>query len=494
MSWHLKKLLQKQLEKETCYTIRNPGGRTTIALVSPNNYTTCMGNLAVHTIYKMMNDRPDIVCERAFLPSRREALEYQRTKTPLMSLESQRPLNDFDVIAFTISFENDYLNIIPLLKLARIPHRAEERSDDMPLLIAGGAAPTLNPKPISKIFDAIVLGEAECYTNNLFPFLAERNSKAQTIEALAHIEGIWVPVQSTPVEMIQRQWIANLDDNPVQTVIYSDTAQFGNMHLIEAQRGCPFRCSFCATPELYHPPRQRSLSAIIRMIDTGLKYRKRIGLIGTHLLSHPGFESIAKAICEKGATFSLSSVRVEEIDDKKAAILAQTGHRSIALGIEAGSETLRNSLGKKLSDKRIIEAACVLAHNGITKIRLYFIIGLPGESEGDIMAIANLANKLRDIVRSNAPHKPRQVTIDCTISPFIPKPGTPLFKAPFAGELALKGKIRLLKRLFAKIDGVNISLDPISDAVSEAYLASADWEAIEFLEGTSNNRPAKELH
>lgn len=483
VSWDLTKRLQKRRDRETGAIVRDPGGRTSIALVYPNTYAVGMGNLAVHALYRLFHDRADLACERAFLPSREELSEYRRTGAALMTIETQRPLSDFDVIAFTISFENDYLNLLPILDLAKIPHRAEERRSDSSLLVAGGAAPILNPAPISQIFDAIALGEAEALAPDLLPLLAQRLPKGDLLAALEKIDGVWVPTSGRPADAVGRRWTEDLDSWPVQTIIHSDDTEFGDMHLIEVQRGCPFACRFCATPAIYGMPRHRSAAAVIRMVDEGLAHRKKFGLIGTHLLSHPGFAAIADAIHERGASFSLSSVRAEEIDDNKAALLARAGHRSVALGIEAGSDGLRDSLGKRLSDDRIFASVAALARAGIGRIRLYFMIGLPGETDEDIDAIAELAARVRDIVRTEAPKKTRQTSVDCTLSPFVPKPGTPFAHEPFAGEKALKGKVRRLKKLFAKEGGITMGADPIAEAVTEAFLAGADSSAIEFLEG-----------
>lgn len=464
MTWSLKKSLQDLSARETGSIRKDWGGKTSICLVYPNEYRIGMGNLAVHAIYDRLNRRGDIVCERAFLPDMDDLPEYARGGAPVMSIESQRPLAEFDVIAFTISFENDYLNIIPILSMSRIPHRRDARSGN-PVLVAGGAAVTLNPKPISAIFDAIFLGEFEAIKDEFIEYCFA--------SPLPLPSPLWGEGAGEGGAALCRKFIMNLDEYPTQTIIYNDDAEFGNLHLIEVQRGCPRGCKFCATPSLYHPPRFRSAECVMRMVDTGLAQRKKFGLIGADILSHPEFVEIATAIHARGAAFSPSSVRVDAIDDVKAKLLATSGHRSISLGIEAGSEALRGTLAKKTSDEQIITAVKILAANGIARLRLYFMIGLPGEAEDDIAAIAGLARRIQ---------KATNGTIDLTISPFIPKPGTPFEHEKFAGEKYLKGCVRLLRRFLQRDKEISISCHSIIDATAEAYLASAGEDAIEFLE------------
>ncbi len=482
MSWDLKKRLQAQCGRESGVIVKDPGGCTRVALISPNPYRVGMGNLAVHTLYRLLNDRPDILCERAFLPDRREIPQYERTKTPLLTLESQRPVNDFDVIALTISFENDLLNLPILFELIGLPLRANERRADAPLIIAGGAAPTLNPLPLAQIADAVCLGEAEAFAEGLFPLLAENVGREQSIEALAECPGVFVPSAENTPPLDERRYTADLDAWPTQTVVHSDDAEFGDMHLIEISRGCPRACRFCATPALYAPYRHRRAAAVAAMVETGLHHRQRFGLIGADLLSHPEFDAIVEQIRTSGATFSLSSVRAADVDERIATLLATIGQHSIALGIEAGSERLRRRLAKGLTDKQIIDAATTLARAGITRLRLYFMIGLPHETNEDVDAIVDLATRIRDTVRGCAPKGPRTTDVSLTIAPFVPKPHTPFAEETFAGIDAIKMKLKRIEQAVTPIDGLGVHADAPQQAAVEAILSQAGDEAIAFLE------------
>jgi radical SAM superfamily enzyme YgiQ (UPF0313 family) len=485
MSWQITERLREIVRAESGAVQKDWGGKTSVALVFPGDYRIGMGNLAIHALYGILNAQNTIVCERAFLPAPRELAAHQASGTPILTLESQRPLAEFDCVAMSISFENDALGILPILEAARIPHRAEARGDDGPILIAGGAAPTLNPLPILPLFEAVLLGEFEASAQELLPLLSARLPKRELLAALAGIRGVITnasPPARSELAALARRHAEDLDAFPTQTVIYAPAASFGDMHLIEVERGCPRHCRFCATPVIYGKPRRRSTAAVLAMVERGLPHRRRMGLVGADILSHPGFAEIAAGIHARGATFSPASVRADEIDEERARLMVASGHRSVALGVEAGSERLRRLIGKGLSDERILAAAEQLAKAGIGRLRLYFMIGLPEEGEEDIAAIAALACRVRDVLRSAMPRGRRATSVDLTVTPFVPKPGTPFGEAPFAGERALKGMLKRLTRLVAKEEGLALHGDSVVEARIEAFLAGGDVGAVDFLE------------
>ncbi|HPQ80456.1 MAG TPA: radical SAM protein [bacterium] len=485
MTWKLKKSLERRLASEQGAVIKEPGGKTAVALVYPNTYAVGMGNLAIHSLYRMMNSRSGMLCERFFLPDRADMAEHRRTKTPPLSVESGKPLGEFSAAAFSISFENDLLNVLPLFEIASIPHAAEMRGKDFPLMIAGGAVPTLNPRPVSAIFDAIAIGEAECFAEELFDAIGTEATKEEKLERISKIPGIWVPSLGDPPERIARRWLEDLDPWPTHTAVHSRDAEFAGMHLIEVQRGCPFSCRFCATPEIYRPPRRRSFEAVMAMVKEGLEFRKKFGLVGASILSHPQFTEIARAIHSSKATFSPSSVRVGDIDEEKAELLAASGHRSVALGIESGSERLRYAIGKGLSDDGIFGAIEILAKSKITNLRLYFMIGLPGETEEDVKDIASLSLRIATHVREHAPKTARQTSLSITLSPFVPKPGTPFAEEPFAGEAKIKMMINGIRGVLQKHRGISVNADSPLSAAIESFLSNAGArEALSFLERT----------
>lgn len=470
MSWKLSEQLRARLTREQGSIVNDWGGKRSVALLSLSPYRIGMGNLAVHSLYALFNADPGIVCERVFLPDAEVISEHVRSRTPVLSLESQRPLHEFDWIAMTVSFENDYVNLFPIFELCRIPTIPEERNEHHPIIIAGGAAPSLNPQPLSAIVDAVLLGDAEAYARDLIPLVASSASREEVLHTLAQMEGVFMGNALEPAP----RHLASLDAIRTQSVIHAPDVEFGEMHLIEVERGCPRRCTFCATPTIYGPTRRRSATAILSMVDEGISHRKRFGLIGADILSHPEFSAIANGIHERGATFSPSSIRADAVDDERARLLATSLHKSAALGVEAGSERLRKTLGKGLSDDRLFAAVETLARHGITRIRLYFMVGLPTETDDDIEAIATLACTTREVLRTAAPKASRATGVDLTVTPFVPKPKTAFAQMPFAGERTLKAKYKALTRLLARESGISLRTDSLRQASIEATIASGD--------------------
>lgn len=469
MSWKIKEPLQKRLGREQGAVVKEWGGRASVALLFPGPYRVGMGNLGVHALYGMLGAHPGICCERAFLPDPAALRLHRATQTPVLSLETQRPLHEFDWIAITCSFENDYRHLLPILQMSRIPWQGSGRGEGMPLIIAGGAAPTLNPLPLSALADAVITGDAEAYPE-LLDLIASRPGRDEAISALAGMDGVLCGTGHD----VRPRHAGDLDAFPTQSVIHAPDAEFGELHLIEVERGCPRHCRFCATPAIYGPVRRRSASAVLSMAREGLAHRKRFGLIGADILSHPEFEAIAEGIHAMGGTFSPSSVRADAVTPENAGLLAASGHKSVSLGVEAGSERLRATLGKGLSDARLLQAVATLAATGITRLRLYFMVGLPDETEEDIAAIAALAIRARDALRAAAPKASRSTAVDLTVTPFVPKPGTAFAGKPFAGAALLKGKYKALKRLLGRTPGIALRTDAISQAELEWRLACGD--------------------
>jgi radical SAM superfamily enzyme YgiQ (UPF0313 family) len=468
MSWKLEEKLRALLDAETGAVIKDPGGTTSVALVYPNTYRVGMSNLAVHSLYKLFNDHPNFSCERAFLPEKKDWAEHERTDTPILTVESQKPISEFDVVAFTVSFENDLLNVVPILELSKIPYIKEERGPDHPSIIAGGAAVTLNPKPMATIANACILGEFEaffCHSDRPSETSKRRNPLLEMLEKAMD--------PSTPL-WVARDDKVDLDSYPTQTVIHTPNTEFGHMHLIEVTRGCSRGCLFCAVPGIYGKFRMRSYEAIVKMIDEGFEYRKKFGLVGADILAHPRFNDIAEYILERNGTFSLSSVRVDRITPEVAKLFKRAGMKSMSLGIEAATDGLRSKLGKKFPNERCQEAVKVLAQEGMTNIRLYFMIGLPGETDVDIEAIAAFAEETLKTIREHAPKTQRSSSVECTITPFVPKPNTPFADAEFAGTKRINEIQKKLKQLLGKKKGIKLSFDSAKQAAMEYELAHAD--------------------
>lgn len=468
-----RKLIEKAdalLSKEKGTIFKDPGGKINICLVYPNTYHVGMSNLGFQGIYGLLNRREDVVCERAFLPDEKDIDEHIRTDTPVFSIESKRPLNRFDIVAFSISFENDYPNILKILDIAKIPFGSSERNEYHPLLIAGGVCCFFNPEPIAPIFDIIFVGEAEESLNEFleiystplkFP-LGKGGRRGVKKESLK-IEGIYVPefyqidynsdgtifkrvsINNAP-KKIKRRYIKDLSLSPITTAIITPEAQFSNIYIIEAMRGCPWKCRFCLVGHIYSPARKKDLDAITVEIERakelyplypplvrGGKGGVKIGLIGPSLTDYPHIKDV---LCIEGVHFSITSLRATE----KSAELIEflKSHRSVSIAPESGTERMRTIINKKITEKDILDTSGLILNSSIENLRLYFMIGLPSETDEDIAGITKLAKKIRK--------KSDKGNITLSISTFVPKPFTPFQWHPMETLDSIKEKLKFIKK------------------------------------------------
>ncbi len=482
-SWKLIQKARAILEKERG-TVRKPwGGRVSICLLYPNSYHVGMSNLGFQTVYQRFNSEDDVVCERAFLPDPEDLLDYQKTQTPLLSLESQRPLLDFDLLAFSISFENDYLNILTLLELARLPLERSLRRERDPLVIAGGVSVFLNPEPLSDFFDLFLLGEGEEMIGEFLEAFRRSKGKSDLLKRLAGIEGIYVPdfyhvvydgdgrIEAVEPEAglpkkIKRRWVSTLDQVPTQSSLFTPDTEFKKMALVEVNRGCPRGCRFCAAYHVYYPFRNRSLPVLESLVAEGLLNENRIGLAGTALSDHPHLLSLCEKILSLQGEISLASLRVDSISASFIDCLRRGGVQSVAIAPEAGTERLRKVLRKGYREDEILTAVRTLVEGGISQVKSYFLIGLPSETEEEVKAIVSLAKKMEHQILSSRGKEKKGWKLILSVNSFVPKPATPFQWVPFEKVTELKRKLKVLR------SGVNREkkIELIHDLPKWAYI------------------------
>jgi radical SAM superfamily enzyme YgiQ (UPF0313 family) len=455
------------LAQEEGTVIKEWGGRIPICLVFPNTYHVGMSNLGFQLLYRLLNAEPDVVCERALLPEAKELREYSRSNTPLLSLESSKPLAQFQIIAFSIPFENDFPHILSILALAKIPLKAKDRDQRSPLIVAGGAAVTLNPEPLAPFMDLFFIGEGEeSVMDFLKDFQKGGDSKEGFLEKAGGIEAVYspslyqvaydeggfikefIPFRGKAPARIKRRWIKDPSQLPSGSAILTPQTEFKEMFLIEVNRGCPQQCRFCAARAIYSPFRNRAIATLMKEADAGLQQGRRIGLVGSALGNHPGFTELCTHITEHGGEISIASIRADAITDEVARLLARSGHRTVTIAPEAGTERLRAIVAKGLQDEQIFSAADALASHGIRDLKLYFMIGLPTETLEDIEAIISLTKQIRHHMGRGG----RTVAeITLSITPFVPKAWTPFQWHPFEEVKKLKEKIKTIKKGVGKI-------------------------------------------
>jgi len=377
---------RERLAREKGAIIKGWGGKLPIALVYPNSYYIGMSNLGLHALYSLLNRQREIVCERVFWER-----ANQEHKAPPVSLESRRPLSAFRVVAFTISYEVDYFNVISILKASGIPPFSTDRDESHPLVIAGGPCVTANPMPLVPFFDGFGIGEAEKLLPDLLSSVTNNiNAKREELlKSLATVPGIYVP-RMLPKTPVTRQWTENLDDFPVGSVILTRDTELGDLYLIEVERGCPWRCRFCLISTAFKPMRFRSVNTLLSQAEEGLHHRKRMGLVGPAVSDYPYLEELLAGLRKMGAQFSMSSMRAGNLSERVLGEIADGGVRTITLAPEAGSERLRQFINKGICEDDITDAVGKLARHGIKRLKLYFMVGLPTETGEDIEEIIKL--------------------------------------------------------------------------------------------------------
>jgi radical SAM superfamily enzyme YgiQ (UPF0313 family) len=443
-----------------------------------------MSNLGFQAVFSLLNSSGGILCERAFLPDPDDLREHACSHTPLLSLESQQPVSGFDVVAFSVSFENDYLNIPALFRLAGIPCYAAERSEKNPFVIAGGAALFINPEPVADFIDAICIGEAEIILPELIKRLtAEGVGRDQLYSELAAIPGIYLPASfgKSGGNTVARVFLKDLDTNPVATVIKTVESEFADMHLVELTRGCPRGCRFCAAGFIYLPYRQRSFNAIKAEIDRGIADGCKIGLIAAAVGDYRGIDALCRYIVESGGSFSVSSLRIDGLDETMTSLLVESGHKTATLAPEGGSQRLRDLVKKGINEAQILAACERLIAKDILNLKLYFIIGLPTETDDDIAELLQLVGKIRELVVARARENRRLGEITLSINPFIPKPFTPFQWCGMQPLKILEKRLAIIQNAIRRIANVSVQAESLKEAMLQAVLSRGDRSLADFL-------------
>jgi radical SAM family uncharacterized protein len=497
ISWKLIQKAKGILEKERGVVQKPWGGKITICLLYPNAYHVGMSNLGFQTLYRILNADDDVVCERAFLPGPEDLQEYRNTQTPLFSLESQKFLSNFDILAFSISFENDFLNILTLLELAHIPPESRLRDDRYPWVIAGGVAVFLNPEPVSEFFDLFILGEAEEVIGEFLTVCRQtlsdkkKKEKDDFLKNLGGVEGVYVPkfyrvtyAENGKIEAmdpepgfpkkVKRRWVSKLDQFPTQSTLFTPDTEFKEMALVEVNRGCPRGCRFCAACFAYHPFRNRSLSSLESIAKEALSREHRIGLTGTAVSDHPKLLPLCRSILSQRGGISLSSLRVDAVTPSLIQCLKEGEDRTVAIAPEAGSERLRKMLKKGYPEEEILRSIDILVGNGLSQIKCYFLIGLPSETDEDVKEILLLAKRIRHQILSNQEHREKRWRLILSVNPFIPKPGTPFQWAPLEEVVELKKKLMMIQKGVRGEKGMGMIHDLPKWAYIQALLSRGD--------------------
>ncbi|MHA1511475.1 MAG: radical SAM protein [Promethearchaeota archaeon] len=483
-----------------------------IALVYPNVYSA-MAGLTIQTLYSVWNKYPNIICERFFMPSKKEIKASKSQNLPpnyntntgparfyptLRSIENKMPLSKFDIIAFSISYELDFPNVlwmldnghIPIFRNDRISVKNDEENNEVeeqnfPLIIAGGPVIRSNPLPLEPFLDCAFIGEIEpindlmikSWFNSLGLVSNITYSDIQThfLQSLQNISGFWVPSLYNPKlhKEIERVYVKNLDDfpHPIKQIIpkvkpsENYPLPFGEAFYVEINRGCPHFCRFCMTGSQLKPFRNRSLEGLKEILISGIKNSgvNKVVLIGSSVTDHPKFGELCKFLVDQKIEFSIPSIRIETLTEEIASLLVKGGMKSVAFAPETGTDSLRLKINKKISNDKILNGAKLLLEAGIPNVKLYILYGLPFETEEDIDAIPKLVKQIAALGFGKQ-------GVRLSINPFIPKAHTPFesYIDNFADPNLINLKDKL-KRIYTPLKGdKQIKFETLS--VEESYI------------------------
>ncbi len=506
-SWQQRESARAILSREIGGIRKPHGDRLRVALAFPNSYFVGMSNLGFQTVYRLFNEHDDTVCERVFLPPKQQLQEVLRAGLRLTTLESQLPVADFDVLAFSVSFEWDYTNVLTMLRLAGMPLRSAERDHRHPLVVLGGATSFLNPEPLAPFVDLVCAGDGELLVPALVTGLAAGGGRAAVLERLARLPGMYVPSLVAvgydaagrienfspapgadvriPVAKASLR-AAEMGDPPATTVFSPDT-EFGSRLLVEVVRGCANLCRFCWAGYNYLPVRAFDAERILRLAEAARTHSSRVGLVSIALCDHPEIERILSRLLELGYHISPASLRIDDLTPPVVRLLRESGERSITIAPEAGSDRLRRVLNKTVTNAEILDRVDMVFASGIENLKLYYMLGLPTESDDDLVAIRDLTAAIRDRMLKHGRSRGALGRIAASVNALVPKPGTAYQWLPMEAALITERKMRRLRQLVAGLDNVYFAIKSERHAFYQALLSLGDRRIAPVIEAAERN-------
>ncbi len=506
-NWQYRERARDVLAREVGYVRKAHGGRIRVALVFPNTYYVGMSSLGFQTVYRLFNDLDDVVCERAFLPAKQELQAQLEAGAPLLTLESQTPIGDFDVIAFSVSFEWDYTNVVTLLRLAGVAPRADARRPGDPLVVVGGAVTFVNPEPLAPFADVIAAGEGEILIPALAAAIRAADDRDDLLRRLALERGFYIPSfydvryagdgtiaafeprpGSGAPPVVKKAAVKSVDRlDPPATSIFTPDTEFGSRFLIEVVRGCANLCRFCWAGYNYLPVRSFPADRILELAAAAKQYSSKAGLVSIALCDHPEIERILTGLLDMGYSISPASLRLDDLTEPIVRLLRKSGERSITIAPETGSDRLRRVINKTVTNEEILAATELIFANDIENLKLYYMIGLPTETEEDLVAIYDLTVAMRTIMMQHGKARGRVGRIVGSVNPLIPKPGTAYQWLPMEDPAVTDAKGKRLRHLLSRLDNVYFNIKSERHSYYQALLSLGDRRVASTIEAAERN-------
>jgi radical SAM superfamily enzyme YgiQ (UPF0313 family) len=419
--------IRARLDEEVGTIVREAPRR--VALTYPSPYHVAMSSLGYQAIYGIINAEPEWAAERAFLPDDLE--EWRRARLPLVTYEGEQPVGACDVVAFSVAYELELTGVFDCLELAGLPLLASERDPRHPLVVAGGPLTFSNPLPLGAFVDVVVLGEAEERVGALLRAVAAEPDRARLLAQLAAEPGFWVP--SLHGERLPP--IAQADDSllPARSTVVTPNTELRSMFLVEPERGCSRGCTYCVM--------RRSTNGGMRLVapdvvlDAVPAHARRVGLVGAAVTDHPRIAAIVRRLVDSGREVGISSLRADRLTDELVGLLARGGYRTLTTASDGASERLRVAIDRKTKEKHLVRAAELARAHGMRQLKLYEMVGLPGETDDDIDELVRFARELS-----------RLVPLALGVAPFVAKRNTPLDGSPYAGVRVVDERLERLRR------------------------------------------------
>jgi radical SAM superfamily enzyme YgiQ (UPF0313 family) len=505
--WQQKQRARATLAKEVGHIRKPHADRLRVALAFPNTYYVGMSNLGFQTVYGLFNAEDDVVCERVFLPPKQELKSLLESRAPLLTIESQTPVSEFDVLAFSVSFEWDFTNVLSLLRLAGLPLYAEGRTARHPLVVVGGAVTFLNPEPLAPFADVIAAGEGEVLVPALARAAAAAGDRGDLLARLAGERGFYVPssydvhyredgtidryevkAERHAALPVRKAALKTTDTaEPPATVVFTPDTEFGSRLLIEVVRGCANMCRFCWAGYNYLPVRAFPTSRILEIAEAARPHSRRVGLVSIALCDHPDIEELLQRLADMGYSISPASLRLDDLTEPMVQILKRSGERTLTIAPETGSDRLRRVINKTVTNQEILDRADMIFASGIENLKLYFMIGLPTETDEDLVAIHELTVAIRERMVWHARRKGRLGRIIGSVNPLVPKPGTTYQWLPMEDPAVTEQKVRRLRSLMTGIANVYFNMKSERHSFYQALLSLGDRRLAPAIEEAERN-------